>query len=80
MEEGGLYWRERRAVQSTTFKGYRKLDDGARYAGKYPHAMIKAIDNIYRAITRGDVLVSNEESALLAQRMCEKIKQMSLAQ
>jgi predicted dehydrogenase len=80
MEEGGLYWRERRAVQSTTFKGYRKLDDGARYAGEYPHAMIKAIDNIYRAITRGDALVSSGESALLAQRMCEKIKQMSLAQ
>lgn len=80
MEEGGLYWRERRAVQSTTFKGYRKLDDGARYAGEYPHAMIKAIDNIYRAVTRGDTLVSSGESALLAQRLCEKIKQTSLAQ
>jgi predicted dehydrogenase len=80
MEEGGLYWRERRAVQSTTFKGYRKLDDGARYAGEYPHAMIKAIDNIYRAVTRGDALVSNGESALLAQRLCEKIKQTSPTQ
>lgn len=80
MEEGGLYWRERRAVESATFKGYRKLDDGARYAGEYPHAMVKAIDNIYRAIIRDDVLVSSGESALLAQRMCEKIKQMALAQ
>ena len=80
MEEGGLYWRERRAVQSTTFKGYRKLDDGKRYAGEYPHAMIKAIDNIYRAISRDDILVSSGESALLAQRMCEKIKQMALSQ
>lgn len=80
MEEGGLYWRERRAVESATFKGYRKLDDGARYAGEYPHAMVKAIDNIYRAIIRDDVLVSSGDSALLAQRMCEKIKQMALAQ
>ena len=80
MEEGGLYWRERRAVESTTFKGYRKLDDGARFAGEYPHAMIKAIDNIYRAVIKDDVLVSSGESALLAQRVCEKIKQMALAQ
>jgi predicted dehydrogenase len=78
MEEGGLYWRERRTVQSTTFKGYRKLDDGARYAGGYSHAMIKAIDNIYRAVIKDDVLVSSGESALLAQRVCEKIKQMAL--
>lgn len=80
MEEGGLYWRDRHAAESATFKGYRKLDDGARYAGEYPHAMIEAIDNIYRAITRGDALVSSGETALLAQKMCEKIKQMSLAQ
>lgn len=80
MEEGGLYWRDRRAAESSTFKGYRKLDDGARYAGEYPHAMIEAIDNIYRAITRGDALVSSGETALLAQKMCDKIKQMSLAQ
>ncbi len=79
MEEGGLYWRDRSAVQSTTFKGYRKLDDGTRYAGKYTHAMIKAIDNIYRAVIKDDVLVSSGESALLAQRVCEKIKQMALA-
>jgi predicted dehydrogenase len=80
MEEGGLYWRNRHAVESATFKGYRKLDDAARHAGEYPHAMIKAIDNIYRAITSGEALVSSGESALLAQRMCEKIKQMALAQ
>lgn len=80
MEEGGLYWRERLAEDSGTFKGYRKLDDGARYEGEYPHAMGMAIDNIYRAIIRDDHLVSSGESALLAQRMCEKVKQMALAQ
>jgi predicted dehydrogenase len=80
MEEGGLYWRERRAVESTTFKGYQKIDEGARYVGEYPHAMLMAIDNIYRAVVRDDDLVSTGESALLAQRMCEKVKQMALAQ
>lgn len=79
MEEGGLHWRERHAVESTTFKGYQKLDEGARYEGEYPHAMLMAIDNIYRAIIRDDHLVSNGESALLAQRMCEKVIQMALA-
>jgi predicted dehydrogenase len=79
MEEGGLYWRERRAVESTTFKGYQKIDEGARYVGEYPHAMLMAIDNIYRAIVRDDDLISTGESALLAQRMCEKVKQMALA-
>ena len=78
MEEGGLSWRERRAVESTTFKGYIKLDDGVSFPGGYPNAMVMAIDNIYRAITRNDVLASSGESALLAQRMCEKIRQMAL--
>jgi predicted dehydrogenase len=78
MEEGGLYWRERRAKESAIFKGYQKVDDGVRYAGEYPQAMINAIDNIYRAIARDDVLVSIGESALLAQRMCEEIKHKAL--
>ena len=79
MEEGGLYWRERSAAESTNFKGYRKLDDGLRYKGGYDQAMIKAVDNIYRAITRGDPLLSSGESALLAQTMCEKILHKALA-
>ena len=80
MEESGFYWRQRNARESPNFKGYRTLDEGGRLAGDYPNAMIKAIDNIYRAITRGDTLLSNGESALVAQRMCEKIKVMALTQ
>lgn len=79
MEEGGMYWRERRAVNSETFKGYRMLDVGIRRAGEYPSAMLGAVDNIYRAITQGDVLASTGESALAAQRICERIKQLALA-
>ncbi|MFZ2405850.1 MAG: Gfo/Idh/MocA family oxidoreductase [Methylobacter sp.] len=75
MEEGGLFWRERRAVDSETFKGYRTLDAGVRRAGQYPGAMLKAVDNIYRAINQGDPLASTGESALAAQCVCEQIKQ-----
>ncbi len=79
MEEGGMFWRERRAVNSETFKGYHMLDAGIRRAGEYPLAMLGAVDNIYRAITQGDTLASTGESALAAQRVCERIKQLALA-
>lgn len=75
MEEGGLFWRERRAVDSETFKDYRTLEAGVRRAGQYPGAMLKAVDNIYRAINQGDPLASTGESALAAQCVCEQIKQ-----
>ena len=78
MEEGGMYWRERRAVNSEMYKGYRMLDAGIRRSGGYPTAMLGALDNIYRAITRGDALASTGESALAVQRICERIKQLAL--
>ena len=77
MEEGGMYWRERRAIASTTFKGYRKLDEGEHRTGKYPYAMLQAVDNIYRAIKQGEPLASTGESALSAQRLCEQVKQLA---
>lgn len=79
MEDGGLFWRVRRTVDSDTFAGYRMLDAGIRQVGQYPSAMLRAVDNIYRAITQGDALVSMGESALAAQRVCERIKQLALA-
>ena len=75
MEEGGLFWRERRVMDSDTFKGYRMLESGVRRAGQYPSAMLKAVDNIYRVIKQGDPLASTGESALAAQCVCEQIKQ-----
>lgn len=79
MEEGGMFWRERHVVDSDTFKGYRKLEEGVRRPGKYPQAMLQAVDNIYRTITQGAPLVSSGQSALAAQRTCEEIKQQACA-
>jgi predicted dehydrogenase len=77
MEEGGMFWRERRVVDSGKFKGYRVLDDGMRHAGQYSRSMLQAVDNIYRAMTEGKPLASTGETALVAQRMCEQIAQQS---
>jgi len=79
MEDGGLFWRERRAVESAKFKGYRMLETDVRRAGENPRAMLKAVDNIYRAINQGEALASTGESALDAQRLCEQIKQQAVA-
>jgi predicted dehydrogenase len=79
MEDGGMYWLERRASDSATFKGYRTLGEGVRRVGEYPRAMLQAIDNIYRTIYQGDPLASTGDSALAAQRVCERIKQQACA-
>jgi hypothetical protein len=76
MEEGGMYWRERIPVDSTTFAGYRMLDAGVRRAGSYSRAMLESINNIFGAITHGHPLASTGESALEAQRLCERIRQL----
>jgi len=74
-----MFWRERRAINSETFKGYRMIGEGVRRAGEYPRAMLQAVDNIYRAIIQGDHLASTGESALVAQRICEPVKQQACA-
>jgi predicted dehydrogenase len=77
MEEGGMFWRERRASDSKIFKGYRMLEEGGRREGEYPRAMLQAIDNIYRAIKKDEPLASTGDSALSAQRLCEQILQQA---
>lgn len=77
MEDGGLFWRERRVIDNVTYKGYRKLDEGVRQAGGYPHAMLQAVDNIYRAIKQREPLASTGDTALSAQRLCEQIIQQA---
>ena len=79
LEEGGLYWRERLVGESASFKNYRVLGNGKRYMGECSESMLKAIDNIYRAVTSNEVLISSGDTAILAQRMCEKIKLMAVA-
>lgn len=76
MEDGGMWWRERCAVDSTLFKGYRKLEADRRREGKYSRAMLSAVDNIYRFIRNGEPLASTGETALAAQRVCEHIRQL----
>ncbi len=75
MEDGGRFWRARRARDSDRFKGYRMLDEGARRAGEYPRAMLQAVDNIYQAINHGEPLASTGESAVVVERLCEQVKQ-----
>ena len=79
MEEGGLIWRERRAVDSALFKGYRKLENDVRRHGAYSHAMLNAVVNIYRAISENEPLASTGETALAAQRICEEARQLALS-
>jgi predicted dehydrogenase len=74
MEEGGLYWRERKAVTSAVFAGYRVAGDGARRAGGYPQAMLRSVDNVFGAVARGQALASDGASALAVQRLCEEIR------
>ncbi len=78
MENGGFKWRQRRAVDSQTFKGYQMLDEGDFYPGGYGQAMKQAIDNIYRTITVGEVLAETGDAGLRVQRFCEQLKQYAL--
>lgn len=73
MEEGGMFWRERIAVDNDSFIGYRKLDEGERRAGRYPQSMLNALDNIYNAIYQQEPLASTGETALAAQCLSEQI-------
>lgn len=75
MEEGGLFWRERSAAASSTFAGYRVLDEGVRRAGEYSRAMLGSINNIFGAISHGQALASTGETALATQCLCEQIRQ-----
>jgi len=80
MEEGGMFWRERRVVDSASFKGYRVLDAGVRRVGRYPQSMLQAVGNIYEAMMEGKPLVSTGKTALAAQRTCEQIMQQARIQ
>lgn len=80
MEDGGLHWRERNVKDSEIFKGYKVIEDGVRQTGKYPYAMMKALDNIYQTIESNKPLASTGETALAAQRICEQIKKQASMQ
>lgn len=73
MEDGGLRWRTRHAVASEQFAGYCALTAGESREGHYLQAMGNAAANIYDAVTSGAALASTGETALAAQRLCERI-------
>ncbi|MGH8188068.1 MAG: Gfo/Idh/MocA family protein, partial [Steroidobacteraceae bacterium] len=58
MEEAGMFWRERKPLDSAAFAGYRVLDEGTRREGLYPQAMLRSVDNIFRAIKYRQPLAS----------------------
>ncbi len=80
LEEGGMFWRESRVVDSEIFKGYRTLTEGVRKSGGYPYAMTMALENIHRNIYQNDPLASTGESALVTQLICEEIKSQACSQ
>jgi len=78
MEDGGLFWLERHIVDSDTFTGYKVLSKGLRHSGGYPRSMLNAVENIYDAIRKDKPLLSSGESAIEAQKVCEKIMRKAL--
>ncbi|MBL8287797.1 MAG: Gfo/Idh/MocA family oxidoreductase [Rubrivivax sp.] len=79
MEDGGAGWRVRRVVASPHFKGYAVLDAGQRTAGEYLASTLAAVGNVHDALTRGTALASTGETALAAQRLCERISRTARA-
>ncbi len=77
MENGGMNWRERRVVEDPQFKGYRRLDSAQPRQGEYPSAMTHAVANLCAAVRGGDALASTGDSALQAQRLCERIRHLA---
>jgi len=73
METGGLYWRKREATESNQFSGYKTAEKEERIPGKYLNSMALAIDNIYRSIKHGDLLLSDARSSIRTQKLCEDI-------
>jgi predicted dehydrogenase len=76
MEDGGLNWRIRHAIESPHFRGYRSLDAGARKSGELPAATLAAVAEIRAALTQGTAISSTGETALAAQQVCETIRNM----
>lgn len=74
MENGGMNWRVRTAVESKVFAGYRNLGSEEMRIGRLPEAALVAVSEIHEAIMRGGKLSSTGENALQAQRVCEAVR------
>lgn len=77
MEDGGLHWRTRTAVQSPVFNGYRALGDGERRPGGLAQAMLRAVTQIHGVLLNGGTLSSTGTNALAAQQVCESMRHLA---
>ncbi|MET0114742.1 MAG: hypothetical protein ABWU13_20500, partial [Limnospira maxima] len=77
IEDGGAIWRQRRAIDSTDFAGYKVLGPGIESSGEYEQAMRRAVSNIHDAITVGAPIASSGHSALATHEICERIRCLS---
>lgn len=79
MEDGGMAWRFRRAVESPMFRNYRSLDSGLeRVAGNLRSAMRAAVDEVCRVARGEHVKSSTGSNALVAIRICDQAKHLSI--
>jgi len=78
MEDGGLGWRVRQRIESPHFRGYQMLDGGERTAGDYLQTMRRAVDNLAAALADEAELASTGDTALQAQRLCERLRHAAL--
>ena len=73
MRDGGLKWHTRKPIESGQFSGYKVLNQGELQSGAYEYTMLRAVDNIYEALTNDADVVSTGETASRAQKLCEQI-------
>ncbi len=77
MEDGGMNWRIRLAIESPHFRGYRSLDAGEKKPGALPAATLAAVTEIHTTLTLGGSVSSTGENALAAQQICETIRNLA---
>ncbi len=78
MKDGGLNWDLRNITNSEEFKGYKVLTPTKTVQGEYGLAMTNAVANIYDSLTLNAPLISNAITALQTQKICERIRDLSL--
>jgi predicted dehydrogenase len=78
MEDGGASWRFRHAQASDKLIGFSFLNSGVWHKPNGSNSLAGAVANIFDALRSGASLSSTGENALLAQSLCEQIKNLAL--
>jgi predicted dehydrogenase len=78
IEEQGQRLRVRTLEPSPLFAGYRVLAAGKYRPTGFGRALVEAVDNLHRCVSRGDSLLSDGASALAAEETCAAL--LALAQ